>query len=210
MARRGPGLSETSTDEAQQALRAYHQALGSFVSAFAMTEQLLQLTLRLFAGLENKIGSALLSGVRPDQAKDLLNRVLDVRNMGPVKGMLKRHFDHLGLITKVRNDILHYGAEFETPEVLIVSNERDAHVPSRLREIRITPSSLRQMNLDLGTIRCGLLAAVEEIIPSDRDYKWREHAREPWRYKPPPQGTLGQTGQKNRPKRSPRPPAFHG
>jgi hypothetical protein len=61
------------------------------------------------------------------------------------------HFAQFALITKIRNDILHYGAQFETLDVLLASNERDAHTPARLREIRITPYDLWSMNHDLHT-----------------------------------------------------------
>ena len=133
MPRRGFGLSTTPTETAAQVRRDYYLALGRFVSQFAHTEGLMQLTLRHFAGLGDDIGSALLSGVRADQARDLINRVLDARRRPATKMELKRHFDHFGLITKIRNDILHYGVEFETTEILLISNDRDAHIPEKLR-----------------------------------------------------------------------------
>jgi len=210
MPRRGPGLTQESHKEAQEALDSYYRALGSFVSSYARTEGLLHLTLRIFCGLHDALGSAVLSGFRAEQTVDLINRVLDVCKKGGAKTFLARHFQQFRLITKIRNDILHYGAEFEMPNVLLVSNERDAHIPERLRETRITPHDLRCMAHDLHIVQTGLLAVLETVSSSQSLTDWNSISQTAWRYTPLQPIPLDRAPRRNPPKRSHQRPSSRG
>lgn len=189
MAKRGPGLSMTSTGEGARLLRQYYEALGRFVAAYARTEGLMQLSLRILVGLMDERGAALLSGVRADQAANLMKRLLDATRRPAMKERLGRHFQQFNVITTIRNELLHYGAEFETAEVLLISNARDAFIPERLKQTQIVPADFYRMNADLQTIRCGLIAELDRgQLPASEQETWDERARAPWQYKPPPQG----------------------
>lgn len=213
MPRRGPGLSRLSEAAVLETMDTYHCALGSFVSCYAHAEGMLHLTLQMFAGLSDQMGSAILSGVRADHMKDLLNRVLDVTGHSDVRRNLERHLTQFSVITKIRNDILHYGAHWESPEVLLVSNARDAHIPARLRECRITPDDLRLMGADLMTINAGLLFALETVLPStgprSREFvqQTAQAAHQPWLYTPPPPEGPARSSRKNQRSQPPQPPA---
>lgn len=204
MPRRGPGLSESSAEAAQKALTTYYERLGSFVSQYARTEGLMKLVLQILAGLKSPLAAALLSGVRADQSINLINRALDATGRAAWKADLKRAFDQFTVITKVRNDILHYGAEFETPDILLISNQRDAHIPERLRETRIRPEHLRRMSIDLHVINAGILTVLDRVSRSPFRQSATDMAKlahEPWLYKSPPPSPLPMPPRGSSPKR---------
>jgi len=103
-------------------------------------------TLIAASGVTPEVGKSIYSGTRVSAAKDLINRILDAKNRTEQKERLKPYFDQIGLLNSMRDDILHYGAIYDHKKnVLIVSNERIAHVPSRLRQYEVTPKMLDDM-----------------------------------------------------------------
>jgi hypothetical protein len=139
---------------------AYNLALGRFVSIFSMVECCLQTYLWHFAGISKPTAQAVFSGIRVDGAMQLINRIADAHNWhDPAKERIKYVFSQLGMINRLRNDILHYGAE--TPADLggdwIVSNKQFAHIPERIQETKINPKILKDATYDLVRINLHVL-----------------------------------------------------
>lgn len=192
----------------------YWHALGQFIDGFAWIESEMQLLIWQETKVPADMAKAIFSGFRLDQAKDLINRAREASGKTEDK-RLKRAFAQLTVITKARNDIVHYGATF-VGEVFSVSNAIAAHVPNRIRETDVSPKVLLAMIADLYTIGNALSAYQQELLRPDLSPDWEpavvkhfdegikrlhQFADAPWQYKPPqppPQPTP-------RPSRPPKP-----
>jgi hypothetical protein len=167
----------------------YLLALGRFTHAFSRIEMFTTLALWVVSGVGQQMGRALLSGIRVDQAISVLRRVMDTENItGPQRDDLEPALQHLGMINKMRNDILHYGADVLENNQLMVSNFLSAHLDERLREVIISPQMLDDMTFDLDKIGVHfdvfiMRQSVPGIIINDADYL--ERLQRPWRYIPP-------------------------
>jgi hypothetical protein len=166
---------------------AFYRALGEFITEFAWVESLVCDMLVRETGVSFKIGAAVFSGVRIDAAKDLIGRLYEARG-AERSAELVRAFAQLGLITRVRNDILHYGAVPNPEGEAIVSNSRAAHSARALREMRVSRETLQQMTSDLVQISLVLMDQITwgEDTPfvtweREEDYDWI--VARPWRYK---------------------------
>lgn len=169
----------------------YHCALGSFVSAFSRTEATLLRNLWILAGLKAPYAQAVLSGVKVEGAMGLIRRIAEAERWAEKKkAQWDRVFSQLGLINKLRNDLLHHGASM-FGDVWIVSNKAVAHHPNRVREIHITPKILEDATSDLGFIFLELILLggpkAGTIYGENRRSALRRRQRSPWRYKQPPQ-----------------------
>jgi hypothetical protein len=146
----------------------------------------------IMAQLEPPYAQAVLSGVKIEGAMSFINRIAEAEQW-PDEKTTQWHavFSQLGLLNKLRNDILHYGS-LMFGDVWVISNRLVAHHPKRVREIHITPKILEAATTDLTLInvRLTLLAGPRagEVYPRGgrRGLKriWRPS---PWLYKQPPQ-----------------------
>lgn len=169
----------------------FHLALGQFVAAFSLVEVTLLKALCVLAHVRAPYAQALLSGVRTDAAMSYINRIAEAERWPDDKRVdWQRIFSQLGLINKLRNDILHHGAGIAGNSWL-VSNRRVAHHPDRIREMLITPAIINDATADAGDITTllMLLGGPSVGIVMNRNWRsWmRKRLREPWRYKQPPQ-----------------------
>ena len=131
----------------------FYAALGRFVAEFSDVEAYLQTVMWRAAGVKPPVAPAVFSGVRIDQAISFMNRIADAKRWP------KRRRDEfsylsqqLGIINKLRNDILHYGAETDYAGRWLVSNEKFIHTPERLRETYIDERELANATSDLKKI----------------------------------------------------------
>jgi len=179
---------------------AYWRSLGEFIDVFSKIESELQVLIWQETKVPADMAKAIFSGFRIDQAKDLINRARE-SNGRPEEARLKRAFAQLTVITKARNDIVHYGAKFNG-EAFAVSNDIAAHVPNRRRTFEVSPQILDAMINDLWTINCAIGAykfslALEEFGPDGMSSVpeairvLQKAADVPWQYiqPPPPQPT---------------------
>ena len=131
----------------------YCLALGRFVSAFSAVENIVQALFWRLTGVEERLAPTVFSGVRMDAAQSLIGRILDAK---PCQGLdrdeLDEVFAQLTAITRVRNDILHYGADRRAAGEFVTSNEHLAFTPCRLRETRVSPDVLDALHADLAKI----------------------------------------------------------
>jgi hypothetical protein len=165
-------------------LASYWQLLGAFISEFSRSEELVFRLLVKEAGVSDVVAKAIFSGVKIDGAKDFINRLYEARgDERPVA--LVRAFEQLGVITRMRNDLVHYGVTHAYGLSPRVSNSRTAHAKRALRELHVSNEVLSNMISDLGVINTVIL----DIVGTHwRGLTWREDvfkaANGAWRYKP--------------------------
>lgn len=163
--------------------REYWTALGEFVHTFSMVEVNMQCALWEFAGLSRALAIAFLAGsTRIDSAINLMNKIAVARKWrANRKTELQAICTQLGIINKVRNDILHYGADFIDGKWR-VSNRAMVVTKARVRVTMITVKSLREMVSDLNIINSRLVylawgsfmkPAVRRSFTPLRKYAWR-------------------------------------
>jgi hypothetical protein len=193
-------------------LAPYWRALGQFIHHFAATEALFQSVLRTEAQVTDKVGRAIFSGTRAEEAKKLMRRIWEANGKAPPP-ILERAFEQMGYLTAARNDIVHFGARVNEEQELVVSNSSFAHAERTLRESAISPSILVAMTDDLNTILMCLAAHIlsyhGEKFNLGRELI-HEIGMKPWKYKPPPPVGKGQKPQNTSPKRPPPPDASGG
>jgi hypothetical protein len=184
----------------------YWASLGEFVSTFSIVEVNMQLALWEFAGLSRPLAIALLAGsTRIDSAINLMSKISVARKWKAArKRELQTICTQLGIINKVRNDILHYGARFTKGE-WVVSNRALAATQKRTRITKFTVRALKDMTKDLMAInsRVVYLAWGSFMKPKTRRSftQVRHHA---WRYKPPSKAVRGRKNRKTPQTRKPR------
>ena len=181
----------------------YWQSLGQFIDQYAEAEAAISGVLWHLTKVTPSVGRAVFSGTRADAATKYISRLLEVKKIGQLeKNHIKYLFDHFGEITKTRNDIVHYGTQYNDDGDFIVTNERVALNKSKLREHSITANVLDQMSHDLEVIIADLFAFLVRKSPHDLRIVrmiYAKHIGAPWRYK-----FHAPSSQDN--KRSPRPP----
>jgi hypothetical protein len=195
----------------------YLRALGWFVTFFAVVENQVHKTLWKFVGVNQTIAACVFSGTRIDGAISYLKRIAEATNWSKDRKALLDHLAlQLGEITQLRNDLLHYGTTGETANALVVSNEKFAHIKSRIRETKISTSILDDVTYDL-------MAILFQLGELAGEHDWHKHrspmteaadlgvipgalAKVPWRYKPVRQGNQAQRlpDRPPKPKRLPR------
>lgn len=168
---------------------AYYETLGRFIQGFANTEGTINGALREFSKVTGPVARSIFSGTRAEAAKQLIIRILDAENYRQViKDELKGVFDQLGLINAARNEIIHYGAQFEDADRFIVTNAARAHLPSRISTLVVSAEILEQMMDDLNKISLTIVVRVMDLSDPEAASRFAEALapllRRPWRYKP--------------------------
>jgi hypothetical protein len=163
----------------------YWKALGQFISEFARTEKTLQFLLRHYAEVSENVGKAIFHGTRIDAAKDHINRILEATDNLEAKNRLERPFAQLGVISGMRNNIVHWGSTRKGPDDFLVSNSSLAHTKERLREFQISPRALRAMSLDLFAISVHFVMEMRRAGEPEIVEEFSEIVNAPWLYKPP-------------------------
>lgn len=193
-----------------EAITEYFTGLGRFIHAFAYAEGSLQEALCREAGVSPAAGVALFSSVRVDQAKDMINRLADAsgRERSPI---LARAFAQLTEIARARNDIVHFGATFQSDGIQ-VSNEKAAHIPERLRVRPLSPAIMNALAEDVSRISAMIwLEGAARLAPTETREEMADHldflASQPWQYKPPAPPPPTKQRRDNPPKRMPQPDA---
>jgi hypothetical protein len=187
----------------------YYDALSRFVTAFSQVETTLLHALWRLAQLKSPYAQAVLSGVRIEGAMGFVNRIADAEKWPADKRAdWQKLFTQIGLINRLRNDILHYGT-MSFGSVRVVSNEAVAHVSDRVREIHVTPTILDKATKDLWDIFLFvtlLSTAPGEVYVSRKPQTiLRGLKRKTWRYKQPRQANWAQMlDESHRSRRRPR------
>lgn len=181
-------------EERKKRFTGYWAALGQFIHEFSGVERELLELARYLAGLQEPVAQAVLSSLRVDDAKNLINRILDARGETDLKERLQNPLDQLGAISTMRNSIVHWGAEVRD-DGLIVSNNYFAPSPDRIREFPVSDVILLQMTADLHQIGLHLFMTIRRDEATPDEIKQAERVLQPpWLYKSPqplprPRGT---------------------
>jgi hypothetical protein len=183
----------------------YYEALGRFVTIFSELEVDLQRMVWDLAGIHPSIAPTILPGLRIETAMSCVNRIADVQQWDKTRRTeLEYIFHQLGDINKLRNDILHYGSKSHDAEQWTVTNLLFAHIPSKVRILKITPDILLNAAMDLSKILLHLLLLFGHRHISDGDRALSaEIVASPWQYKPPLQAVGRHTTPDSRKERKP-------
>lgn len=176
-------LANTLRAVSEEPYHEYWYKLGKFVHQFAQAEGRLLCLVRQVAGIQDPISGLVLSGLRQEAARDLLNRILDATDQQQRKDRLQRPLEQLATIATIRNNIIHWGAIHDGNPELLVSNTALGPTPQRLKEFRIHPSDLDNMCEDLERINVLIMTENNPSFPDDG--AWGKYMRRPWLYKPP-------------------------
>jgi hypothetical protein len=168
----------------------YLIALGLFVEKFAACESMLIVALARLTRCDDPTSRAIFSGVRSDTARSHIRRILEARGE-PMPEFLESSFQQLGIISTLRNDLMHYGAYAvgQNPDERTVSNEVAA-MPGRERVTPISAEILTDLIGDVETITAaiGLFHLTYHGVPPELVPDWCRAAAQPWRYRLPKQG----------------------
>lgn len=208
-------IPASETKEGQERLRSYYEALGRFVDMFAQVETAITLTLRHYAKTSTEVAKVILVGSKIDGSAKFIKQLAYATGVSQeLRDDLEDVIQQLGIINGVRNDILHYGANFVAEGQGKVSNALKAKGdPS---SFPITPKALYLMTADLNKIAFHLnYKHLNQDRPQRRLNALRldveDVLRSSWLYKHPPQTNKRPTKDSDRrarkrdPKR-PRPP----
>jgi hypothetical protein len=167
---------------------AYWRALGRFVTMFAQTEVLLQQALWTLADTPAPIAKAVFSGTRGDTAMSFIRRLAESLNLPTTeRDDIEFVFSQLSGITKIRNDILHYGPTRwgEDQSYATISNRTAALTSKRhLREFDVAPRDLHLMTADL--VKINMHIFQQFLTPKEQPNAFVKSVLEaPWLYKLP-------------------------
>lgn len=171
----------------EEPYRDYWAALGRFIHEFSAVENTLRALVLYHAGVEDKIGRAVFHGLRVDNAKDTVNRILEAKGDHAAKARLEDPFAQLGVIASMRNNIVHWGAELADEAGLRVSNRRLAITPDRVRSYTVSAEHLGQMQQDLLRIHTLFMMEIYgHPDPAIYESNFAETVRaQTWLYKQP-------------------------
>jgi hypothetical protein len=199
-------LDMSSTPE----MKRYWIAMGRFVDSFSVVEHEVHMLVRELARLKRPYAQILLSGVRIDTATGFIKRLGEARHWS-----LKRRqaFDviaaQLGEITRLRNDILHYGGGALHP-VRQITNIMYAQSPEKVRVADLSSEILLNAWHDLAVIgthisvlrgQKGATEVLKTLSPIP--------PKGAWLYKPEPQSQNHRKPRGTLPKCPRRPKASH-
>lgn len=165
-------------------LEDYWRALGKFVQRYAEVEYNMSRVLRYASGTTRAQAKALFSGTRIDVATSFVKRLhaADKRKLSP---WLEKAFSTLGEITKIRDNLLHYGIQ-ASDEGLLNTNELRT-LDSLVFRRTITVADLDDLEADVIVVHaCLNMYQIEERWPSMKKAmveRERQFALTPWRYK---------------------------
>lgn len=186
----------------------YYVTLGRFVSDFSEIEQAMQVALWYICGIKSPIAQAIFSGVRADDAANKISRI-GVAQKWPDerKAEWKAISDRVSLLRSLRNDILHYGVNWERENEWVTSNRLFVHTEEKVTNTPVTIPILNAAIKDLHSLSIYLLSfAVQGKVvgPTALD----RTLSDTWQYKPPPQGGRQSKSPGRSPKPKRRPPPF--
>jgi len=171
---------DTLTEEPYQK---YWATLGQFIHTFSIAEHKLLLVLRKEARIKDKIAGIVFSGTRGEQASKWIRAIREIYRPRRLQTYFKRALDQFGVISTVRNNVIHWGARYDRAEkYLLVSNKKFTPAPHKLKEFPISVEILNAMIRDLHTV----IASFDfELYPDKSSTSRFVMLTGPWRYKPP-------------------------
>lgn len=166
---------ETTLDEIlpiSESEKKYYQSLGQVITNYTLVEILLNVAILRISQIDKHIAKALFLPLRVDAATNYLNRLLEIKKLkGWRAEKLKSILQHLGQITRVRNDIVHLGLnsyDFKKDNLLL-TNRMWARNRNNLRSTKVSMDKLDQINHDLLEITLHLIYLADITINKTDD-----------------------------------------
>jgi hypothetical protein len=201
------GARLIDTGQAERRRSDFYRAFGEFVLKFSDVEKDVLEVLYILSKTSSAVATSIFSGVHIDTAKDFINRIIAAeasRGATTDYTLLKDALDHLGHITRVRNDVLHHGVEFWADDDPLTHNRLRANTPEKVREYRVPVTDLQNMIHDLRKISDHITLQ----LPLPPGFVILPHVvastRAPWRYRPPSQDAPPKKNRGTNPNRPPR------
>lgn len=160
-----------------------------------------------FSKVKSPTAQAIFSGVRTEDACNKITRIADAENWSePRKTAWQAITTRVGIYRILRNEILHYGAEWQSENLWVVTNRDFVHKLDKITETPVTVEILADATADLGKLSIHLFNFVfegEMNAPIQRD----QVLKRAWRYTPPQPKGCRDTTRDSAPKhsRQPRP-----
>ena len=187
----------------------FAEALGQLCWNFSITEAQIKFVLYRVMGIMPNIGNAALSGIKINEMMSVITRLGDAQKWSDEQKNEWTYIQsQLGIITALRNNILHYGA-YRLGSDYIVSNQQVIHIPERLSAIKISRQTLLNASHDLAQadVKINLLFRMQELEPTQVEHL-KKALTSSWRYKQPPQASIqGKTQNKPPKPQSPQKPS---
>ena len=181
----------------------YWFSLGIFASRYAEVEFQINRLVRHYYGIDQNTANLLFFGaLRVDAALGHLQRLMAANRIPASEHIeIDTLRQQLGLITRLRNDILHFGAS-STEDGIVVTNAPYAHIEQRARTHIVSSELLDSSALDLVKIYLRLGIIMSPDLGQNEYYRrFGKLLNEPWRYIPPPQSRHTATHQDHPPRR---------
>ena len=186
-------MSAATTEEHRE----YYYELGRFVSIYATVEGSIFVLMASLIGISLKDSNAVLSGAKTDQCISNIKRLYEARET-EMPDALVLCLDQIGLINKLRNDILHSGTKAD----FTVTNELRA-LPDRIIAYPVSAKLLQNAIMDMGTILLVLASFISpEAFPTAKVDRTVLLSR-PWRCKRPVPTSTHPESQTKTPKHKP-------
>ena len=186
----------------------FWQEFGRFMVYYAGVEEQMNFVVRHYYNMDRNTSDMILGALRLDSATEHLNRLRKAARISDQEWSEIEEFkEHLGNITRLRNDLAHHGVAYSMPAGYMVISKW-AHPESKRRKHFVSVDILDAATIDLFKIfqRLAILHLPHERTMREKDYG--ELLREPWRYKPLALGSLYPKYQSNhRARRSRRAPS---
>jgi len=182
----------------------YYHALGRFLTEFTDVECALQKALWFFSKAKSPIAQAIFSGVRADDACGKITRIAEAENWSGARlheWELIRN--RVGILRILRNDILHYGANWQLDGTWIVTNKDYVHAAHKITETPVTVDILDDAIADSQKVGLHIfLFLYRDAVSEKASELTRPATQRSWRYKPPQQAG----NRRNSPDNDPKPP----
>lgn len=166
----------------------YYQALGRFVAEFTEIEGGMQMALWHFTHVKVPVAQAVFSGVRADDAANKITRIADAENWSEeIRAEWQVIATRLGILRTLRNEILHYGAEWEIEGEWVITNRNFVHKPEKIVNTPVSPKILEDATADLQLLSLRLFHFIfaPDASSSGLLAIKKKTLDQPWRYTPP-------------------------
>jgi hypothetical protein len=193
----------------------YCHAVGRFVVWFGTAEKAAFTFLTELAGVNIRVGAAILSGLRAENIIRAIRRVVQARRLISLSADIDTTLSQFAALNALRNDILHQANDlFQEEEGVVLSNYLTAHTGDRITETAIPISLIEDAINDLTWIFIRFVYFSKRLTdPPDEVQLFRQKMGigplqvSSWFYKPPQPIPSKEGRQRNSPARRRPPPS---
>lgn len=175
-------ISQTRQSKAEHKRRAAHfERFGRFVNSFARVETAVHVLFQRCAGLDDSAARVISGGQRLTDLMNIIRRLIRLgrfKGGAPIGSAVGRLFDQISAVAKLRDMLVHRGADFDTDGGVSVTNRLTARAEEDVELLQINARDIVFANTDCAVIM-GMLAVL--AFENDHD-RLREAASQVERY----------------------------